>query len=69
MLCPERDLLIRVRTGRYPIARILAMAEKLTAEREQAAKGSPLPERVDRLEVSWLLAHSYQKVWAAELGV
>jgi predicted nucleotidyltransferase len=29
---PERDILIRVRTGRYPIAKVLGMADKLFLE-------------------------------------
>ena len=62
---PERDLLIRVRTGKYSIDKVLAMAQRLFSECEAAAKVSKLPERVDRSAISALLADSYRKAWAA----
>jgi predicted nucleotidyltransferase len=62
---PERDLLIRVRTGKYSMDKVLAMAQRLFAECEEAAKSSALPERVDRAAVSKLLADSYRKAWDA----
>jgi len=62
---PERDLLIRARTGKYSMHRILAMAQKLFAECEEAVESSPLPERVDRNAVSSLLAKSYREAWDA----
>jgi uncharacterized protein len=60
---PERDFLIRVRTGKYSIDKVEAMAQKLFAECEEAAKSSPLPERVDRSAVSRLLANAYRRAW------
>jgi predicted nucleotidyltransferase len=63
---PERDLLIRVRTGKYSIDRVIAMAQKQFAECEDAAKVSSLPEKVDRVAVSKLLAESYRAAWSAE---
>jgi predicted nucleotidyltransferase len=60
---PEKDLLIKVRTGKYPMQKVLAIAEKLIARCEQAAQASGLPERVDRTAVSRLVAACYQKVW------
>jgi hypothetical protein len=60
---PERDFLIRVRTGKYSMARVLTMAERLFAECEEAAKSSCLSERVDRTAVSSLLADSYRRAW------
>ncbi len=62
---PERDLLIRVRTGKYSMDKVLVMAQKLFAECEEAAKSSSLPEKVDRTAVSNLLATSYRKAWDA----
>ena len=62
---PERDFLIKVRTGKYKVEEVLTMAEKLFAECEKAAKESPLPERVDRSAVSRLIADSYQAMWKA----
>lgn len=62
---PERDFLIRVRTGKYTMEKVLSMAQKLFVECEEAAKASSLPEKVDRAAVSLLLADSYLKAWAA----
>ncbi len=63
---PERDFLIRVRTGKYSMEKVLSMAEKLISECEEAAKKSSLPERVDRTSVSRLLADCYREAWDAE---
>jgi predicted nucleotidyltransferase len=60
---PERDFLIRVRTGKYSMDKVIAMAQTLFAECEEAAKSSSLPEKVDRAAVSCLLTDSYRKAW------
>jgi len=60
---PERDLLIRVRTGKYSMDKVVAMAQKLFAECEAAAKSSSLPERVDRAAISRLLTDAYRTAW------
>jgi predicted nucleotidyltransferase len=62
---PERDLLIRVRTGAYAKDKVLAMAQRLFAECEEAVSHSSLPETVDRLAVSKLLERAYRKTWDA----
>src|SRR5579863_6971721 len=62
---PERDFLIRVRTGKYSIDKVLAMAQKLFSECEEAARSSSLPDRVDRAAISRLLADAYRKSWDA----
>ena len=62
---PERDLLIRVRTGRYSMDKVIAMAQKQFVECEEAAKASSLPEKIDRAAVSKLLAESYRAAWNA----
>jgi len=61
---PERDLLIRVRKGKYSMDKVLAFAEKLFVECEKAANASPLPEKVNRSAVSRLLADSYRRAWS-----
>ncbi len=61
---PESELLIRVRTGKYSVGKVVAMADKLTAACEEATKSSKLPERVDRLAVSRLVADCYRRAWA-----
>jgi uncharacterized protein len=60
---PERELLIRVRTGKYPMDKVIPMAEKLFVACEEATKSSSLPEKVDRLSVSKLVADCYRKAW------
>ncbi len=63
---PERDFLVRVRTGKYSIEKVVSMAEKLFSECEETAKRSSLPERVDRMAISQLLANCYRETWDAE---
>ena len=63
---PECDLLIRVRTGKYSMDNLLAMAQKQFAECEEAARASSLPEKIDRAAVSKLLANSYRTAWDAK---
>jgi len=60
---PEREFLIRVRTGKYSIDKVLSMAQTLFAECQEAAGSSCLPEKVDRTAVSQLLADSYRTSW------
>jgi len=60
---PERDFLIRVRTGKYSIEKVIAMAHKLFAECEEAARNSQLPEKVDRTAVSKLVTECYLEAW------
>ncbi len=62
---PEREFLIRVRTGKYSMEKVIAMAHKLFAECEDAARSSSLPDRVDRAAISLLLTNSYRKTWDA----
>jgi predicted nucleotidyltransferase len=62
---PERDFLIKVRTGKYSMEKVLAMSEELFAACEEAAKRSTLPERVDRKAISHLMADSYRTMWDA----
>src|ERR1700733_953540 len=60
---PEREFLIRVRTGKYSMDKVTAMAQELFAECAEAAKASPLPEKVDRTAISRLLTASYRRSW------
>ncbi|MGO8795032.1 MAG: DNA polymerase beta superfamily protein [Candidatus Sulfotelmatobacter sp.] len=62
---PERDLLIRVRTGKHSMKTVLALAEKQFAQCKSAAARSPLPEKIDRAAVSRLLAEAYRMAWDA----
>jgi predicted nucleotidyltransferase len=60
---PEKELLIEVRSGEWPLARVLAHAKKLAKEVEEAVAGSPLPERVDRHAISELVAQVHLQFW------
>jgi predicted nucleotidyltransferase len=60
---PERDFLVRVRTGSYSMEKVIAMAKELISECAQSEKESQLPERVDRHAVSILLADCYRRAW------
>src|SRR5215468_2898083 len=60
---PERDVLIRVRTGKFPLERVLDMANKLFAECDEAVENSVLPEKVDRKAVSDVLTRAYLRSW------
>jgi predicted nucleotidyltransferase len=63
---PERDLLIRVRTGEYSLEKVLDMAKRLFAECAQAETESPLPARVDRKAVSEVLSECYLRSWQTQ---
>lgn len=60
---PERNFLIRVRTGKYSMDKVVAMAQKLFVECKETAEVSPLPERVDRTAISILLTNAYRRAW------
>jgi hypothetical protein len=60
---PEKDLLIEVRSGEWPLERFLRMAEKLQFEAEQSAMNSPLPDDVPREEISALIAKAHLSFW------
>lgn len=61
---PERELLIRVRTGKYSMERVIDMAQRLFAECEASAMTSALPERIDRIAVSKLVTRCYLEAWS-----
>jgi len=61
---PERELLIRIRTGKYgSLDRLLGLANTLFVELKEAEAKSRLPERVDRSQVSKLVSGTYLKYW------
>ena len=61
---PEKDLLIRVRTGKYSMEKVLAMAQTMFTKCEAAAKKSSLPEEIDRRAISLLVTKCYLEAWA-----
>lgn len=61
---PEKDLLVTIRTGKYGSReRVLALANELFAQLEQAEAASRLPESVDRAQISKLVSKTYLKHW------
>ncbi len=62
---PEKDLLIEVRSGEWTLERVLTHAKKLSAEVEEGVSTSPLPEMVDRDEISRLIAQVHLEFWKA----
>jgi len=60
---PERDFLIRVRTGKYSIDKVLGFAKELFQECEEATRASVLAEKIDRVAVSKLIADCYREAW------
>jgi uncharacterized protein len=60
---PERELLIRVRTGKFSLEKVLDMANRLFLECTEVESKSSLPERVDRTAVSECLAQCYLRSW------
>lgn len=60
---PERDFLIRVRTGKYSMDDVVKMSRGLVAPCTEAERDSPLPERIDRHAVSMLVAACYRQAW------
>ena len=60
---PEKDLLIEVRSGEWPLERVLAHAKKLSKEVEEAVANSPLPVKVDRRAISELVAQVHLPFW------
>jgi len=60
---PEKDLLIEVRSGEWPLERVLAHAKKLMKEVEETVASSPLLETVDRDAISKLVAQIHLDFW------
>ncbi len=60
---PEKDLLIEVRSGEWLLDRVLAHAKNLAREVDGAVASSPLPENVDRITISELVAQVHLEFW------
>lgn len=60
---PEKELLIKVRSGDWTLERVLAHAKELFQEVEDARSKSPLLEKVDRSAISRLIAEVQLHVW------
>lgn len=62
---PERQHLIDIRSGKYPIEQVFATGRELAAECESLLRASTLPEAVDRQDLSRIIAQAYQSHWRA----
>jgi predicted nucleotidyltransferase len=60
---PEKDLLIRVRSGAWTLKKVLAHAQTLADEVKHAVQHSPLPENVDSAVISRLVAQAHLEFW------
>lgn len=60
---PEKDLLIEVRSGEWTLEQVLAKAQKLTKEVEGTLATSPLPEMVNRVAISQVVAEVHLEFW------
>jgi predicted nucleotidyltransferase len=60
---PEKDLLIEVRSGEWPLEKILNHVAELRQKAELAVKESPLPEQVDRNVISAIVAEVHLDFW------
>ncbi|HEY4357453.1 MAG TPA: nucleotidyltransferase domain-containing protein [Acidobacteriaceae bacterium] len=60
---PEKDLLIDVRSGGWTLERFLRFAQELDARARTAAEASTLPDAVDVVAVSELVAEVHLKFW------
>lgn len=61
---PEKELLVTIRTGQYgSLDRVLALANDLFKDLDQAQAESSLPETVDRAAISKLISDVYLSFW------
>ncbi len=60
---PERELLIEIRNGAWPLQRFLETARELHNKAEAAARVSSLPDAVDREKISKVVADAHLRHW------
>jgi uncharacterized protein len=60
---PERDLLIKIRTGDYPEAEVLAIGAALESECQRLLDVCDLPDIPDRKLLSTVIANAYREHW------
>ncbi|HLJ29454.1 MAG TPA: nucleotidyltransferase domain-containing protein [Candidatus Angelobacter sp.] len=63
---PEKELLIEVRSGAWPLEKFIHHAEVLSGKLSEAAAKSKLPELADRRAVSTLIAKAHLQHWSRE---
>jgi predicted nucleotidyltransferase len=60
---PEREFLVEVRSGAWPLERFLTEAESLHRKAAEAAEASHLPECVDKAEISRVVMEAHLTQW------
>jgi predicted nucleotidyltransferase len=60
---PEREYLIEVRSGAWPLERFLEEANALHARAVEAAAASSLPDRVDKTHISEIITKAHLMQW------
>lgn len=60
---PDSAELVVIRRGKYTLAELREMATHLENRALEASKCSPLPDKVDRKEISRRVARAYQMHW------
>ena len=60
---PEKELLIKIRTGGYPQAEVFAMGQALDADCQSLLTASDLPEEPGRHLLSATIAQAYREHW------
>lgn len=63
---PEKELLIEVRSGAWTLERFIREAETLRMRTEESAAVSRLPDDVDRVAISALVADVHMAWWGAK---
>jgi hypothetical protein len=63
---PNADELVAIRHGKYKIHEIQQLAGELKHAAEAAQASSPLPEHVNRAEISRRLVDAYQAHWSSQ---
>jgi hypothetical protein len=60
---PAREELVEIRKGKYSLSEIQELGSQLEAEALAAQANSPLPDEVDRGEISKLIAEIHLHFW------
>jgi hypothetical protein len=60
---PEREYLVAVRSGEWPLEKFIEESSKLAIEAEDSARSSHLPDVVDTTAISALIATVYLSAW------
>ncbi|MGB2591056.1 MAG: nucleotidyltransferase domain-containing protein [Candidatus Acidiferrum sp.] len=60
---PNRDELIEIRRGKYSLMEIQELGRQLESEALAAQAASPLPDKVDHVAISGLIADAHLRFW------